>query len=101
MSRLLNRTFKHWSLLPAVLVFLLLTIYPIANLVRMSVSTIEFVEGTARWTFTPLRNLALLMNDSVLAAAAVNTTIFVIVAVAAEMALGLGLALLVARLARG
>jgi len=97
----LNRTFKHWSLLPAVLVFLLLTIYPIANLVRMSVSTIEFSGGVARWSFTPLSNLQLLIGDTVLGAAAVNTTVFVTVAVTAEMALGLGLALLVARLARG
>jgi len=48
----LNRSFKHWSLLPAVLIFLLLTLYPMVNLVRMSVSTIAFVEGTARWSFT-------------------------------------------------
>jgi multiple sugar transport system permease protein len=97
----LNRSFKHWSLLPAVLIFLLLTLYPMVNLVRMSVSTIAFVEGTARWSFTPAHNFRLLLNDAVLAAAAVNTAIFVIVAVAVEIALGLALALLVARLARG
>jgi multiple sugar transport system permease protein len=97
----LNRSFRHWSLLPAVLLFVALTLYPIVNLMRMSVSTITFAEGAARWEFTPARNLELLLNDGVLAAAAVNTTIFVIVAVAAEMLIGLGLALLVARLDRG
>jgi len=98
---LLNRGFKHWSLAPAALVFLLLTLYPIVNLVRMSVSTVEFSAGTVHWTFTPLRNVALLLGDTVLAAAVVNTAIFVVVAVALEVALGLALALLVARLDRG
>ncbi|MBK9606927.1 MAG: sugar ABC transporter permease [Betaproteobacteria bacterium] len=97
----LNRTFKHWSLLPAVVLFVALTIFPIANLVRMSVSTIEFAEGQARWTFTPAHNFSLLLADTVLWPAAVNTLVFVVVAVAVEMALGLGLALLVARLGRG
>ncbi|MBK7471742.1 MAG: sugar ABC transporter permease [Betaproteobacteria bacterium] len=97
----LNRTFQHWSLLPAVVLFVALTIFPIANLVRMSVSTIEFAEGQARWTFTPAHNFSLLLADTVLWPAAVNTLVFVVVAVAVEMALGLGLALLVARLGRG
>jgi multiple sugar transport system permease protein len=97
----LNRGFKHWSLAPAVLVFLLLTLYPIANLLRMSVSTVEFADGVAHWTWTPLRNVALLLSDTVLTAAIVNTAIFVVVAVVLEVGLGLALALLVARLDRG
>lgn len=97
----LNRTFRHWSLLPAVLLFVLLTVYPMVNLLRMSVSTIEFAEGHAKWTFTPARNFALLASDTVLPAALLNTAIFVVVAVAAEVAFGLFLALLVGRLDRG
>jgi multiple sugar transport system permease protein len=96
-----HRTFKYWSLLPATLVLLLLTVYPVANLLRMSVSTIEFAGGSAHWTFTPRHNVELLLGDHVLGAAAINTAIFVVVAVAAEMVIGLALALLVARLARG
>jgi multiple sugar transport system permease protein len=97
----LNRTFRHWSLLPAVLLFVLLTAYPVANLVRMSVSTIEFAQGTETWTLTPLRNLALLRSDEVIPPAVVNTLIFVVAAVAIEMVLGLALALLVAGVTRG
>lgn len=97
-TRTLNRTFRHWSLLPAVLLFLVLTVYPMVNLLRMSVSTVEFADGIARWTFTPAHNLGLLIADPVLVPAIVNTLVFVVVAVAAEMALGLALALLVARL---
>ena len=97
----LNRSFRHWSLLPAVLLFVLLTVYPMVNLLRLSVSTVEFAEGRAQWSFTPTRNVALLASDSVLPAAVLNTSIFVVVAVAAEVTLGLLLALLVGRLDRG
>jgi multiple sugar transport system permease protein len=98
---LANRTFRHWSLLPAVVLFVLLTAYPVVNLARMSVSTIEFLQGAEVWTFTPLRNLALLRADEVLSAALWNTLLFVVVAVIVEMVLGLGLALLVAGVTRG
>ncbi|HEY1325306.1 MAG TPA: sugar ABC transporter permease [Casimicrobiaceae bacterium] len=98
---LLNRTFRHWSLLPAVVLFVLLTVYPVANLVRMSVSTVEFAQGVERWTFTPLRNFALLRADEVIPDAVVNTAIFVVASVAIEMVLGLALALLVAGVTRG
>ena len=97
----LNRTFRHWSLLPAVVLFVLLTIYPVANLFRMSVSTIEFTQGGETWTFTPLTNLELLRVDEVIPAAVRNTLIFVVVAVAMEMFLGLALAIIVAGVARG
>lgn len=97
----LNRTFRHWSLLPAVLLFAVLTLYPVANLVRMSVSTIEFAQGSETWAFTPLRNLELLRADDVVPPAVRNTLLFVVVAVALEMLLGLALALLVAGVTRG
>jgi multiple sugar transport system permease protein len=97
----LNATFRHWSLIPAVVLFGVLTAYPVANLFRMSLSTIEFKGNTDFWTFTPKRNWDALWSDPSLGAAAVNTLIFVVVAVAAEMILGLGLALLVGAMTRG
>jgi len=97
----LNRTFRHWSLLPAVLLFALLTLYPTINLVRMSVSTIEFTQGAEVWTLTPARNLALMRADELIPPAIRNTLVFVVVAVAIEMVLGLALALLVAGVTRG
>ena len=101
LTLVLNRTFRHWSLLPAVALFVALTIYPVANLFRMSVSTIEFAQAGEAWTFTPLRNLALLRADEVVPAAVRNTLIFVVAAVAIEMVLGLALAIIVAGAARG
>jgi multiple sugar transport system permease protein len=97
----LNRTFRHWSLLPAVALFVVLTLYPAVNLLRMAVSTIEFTQGAEIWTFTPLRNLALLRADEVIPPAVRNTLVFVVVAVAVEMVVGLALALLVAGVKRG
>ena len=92
----LNRSFRHWSLLPAVLLFGALTLYPLLNLVRMSVSTVEFTQGAEIWTLTPRRNFDTLRTDDVLRPAIVNTVVFVAVSVAFEMALGLALAIAVA-----
>ena len=93
--------FRYASLLPAVVVLALLTVYPVVNLLRMSLSTIEFVQGSDVWTWTPMRNLAMLASDEVLRPALRNTFVFVIVSVAVEMVLGLALALAVAELGRG
>lgn len=98
---LIHNTFRYWSLLPAVVLLLVITVYPALHLVQMSVSTVEFIGGRDVWTFTPGRNLDLLLGDPVLPPAIVNTIIFVIVTVAAELTLGLALAILVARLPRG
>lgn len=97
----LNATFKHWSLAPAVLVFAALTLYPIANLLRMSVSTIRFRSGEELWSFTPRHNFDALLSDPGLQATVINTLIFVVVAVAVEMVVGLALALLVGGMTRG
>jgi len=82
-------------------VLAVLTAYPVANLLRMSLSTIEFAQGTDVWTWTPMRNLAMLAGDEVLRPALRNTFVFVMVSVAVEMVLGLALALVVAELGRG
>jgi len=97
----LNATFQHWSLLPAVLLFVLLTLYPIANLLRMSVSTIDFMHGSEVWSFTPGRNWASLLSEPALGPTVINTLIFVVVGVVVEVILGLGLALLVGSMTRG
>jgi multiple sugar transport system permease protein len=97
----LDRTFRYWSFAPAVVLLFVLTVFPIVNLVRMSVSSVQFVEGRAVWSFAARQNVEALLGDAVLGAAIVNTAIFVVVAVALEMLIGIGLALLVARLDRG
>lgn len=100
-SSLVNRSFRHWSLLPAVLLFVALTLYPLVNLVRMSVSTIEFAQGIEIWRFTPGANFAQLAADDVLRPALKNTVLFVVISVTVEMIIGLALAIAVAGLVRG
>jgi len=97
----INATFRHWSLLPAVILFAALTAYPAVDLARMSVSTITWQGAQDFWTFTPRRNFEALMSDPSLSAAVVNTLVFVAAAVVVEMVLGLALALLVGRMVRG
>ena len=67
----------------------------------MSVSTITFADGRELWAFTPARNLAALASDPGSRPTIVNTLLFVVVAVAIEMAAGLALALLVGGMTRG
>ena len=100
-AEVLNASFRHWSLLPAVLLFALLTAYPVVNLLRMAVSTIEFREGSERWSFTPLHNWSLLVADGALGPVVRNTLLFVVVAVAIETVAGLALALAVGAMSRG
>jgi len=97
---LLDRSFRYWSLVPAVLLFAALTLYPLLNLVRMSVSTVGFANGVETWTLTPLRNFAAVLEDDVVRPAVVNTLVFVAVSVAIEMVLGTALAIAVAGLSR-
>ena len=98
LAELLDRSFKYWALLPALLVLIALTVHPAFNLLRMSVSTIAFAEGAEVWALTPARNFELLLADWVFRTALRNTLIFVVAAVAAEMVLGFAVALLVSRL---
>jgi multiple sugar transport system permease protein len=96
-----NRTFRHWSMWPCLGFLLALSVYPVLQLVPMALSTIEFAGGKAVWTFTPRRNLELLLADEVLRDAIVNTLIFVVLSVAIEMVLGFFSALFIACMPRG
>jgi multiple sugar transport system permease protein len=99
--RWINATFRHWSLLPAVLLFAVLTAYPVVNLLRMSASTITWKGNADTWAFTPRHNFEAMTSDPSLSAAVLNTLMFVAVAVTVEMIVGLGLALLVGGMLRG
>lgn len=96
-----NATFRHWSLWPCLGFLLALSVYPVVQLVPMALSTIEFAGGQPVWSFTPRRNLELLLADHVLRDAIVNTIVFVVLSVAIEMVLGFFAALFIACLPRG
>ena len=90
-----NRTFRHWSLLPAVLLFVALTLYPLVNLVRMSVSTIEFAQGARDLDVHAARAIStqLLARRRRCGRRSSTPLVFVVVSVAVEMVLGLALAI--------
>jgi multiple sugar transport system permease protein len=91
----------RWAMLsPALAVYLLLALLPIANLLAMSLHVIKWDQGIAHWTFNALGHYAAMSGDPLLRAGAVNTLLFAVFSVAAEMALGLMLALFVSRVGR-
>lgn len=96
MSDFIDRHFKWFTLGPAAIVLLLLTVYPIVNLFFMAVSTITFQQAEEIWAFTPARNFNALLDDEIFRIALKNTIIFAVVSVLIETVLGLALAILVA-----
>ncbi|MEO8135222.1 MAG: sugar ABC transporter permease [Betaproteobacteria bacterium] len=89
------------TLAPALTVYLLLALLPIVNLLAMSVHVIRWDQGVAHWTFTGLSHFAALPSDPLVKAGTGNTLLFALFAVAAEMAIGLFLALFVSRVKAG
>jgi multiple sugar transport system permease protein len=98
---ILDHTFQHWALAPALILLILLTLYPALNLLRMSISRIEFVGGTDVWTFDAASNFRLFAQDWVFRTALKNTLIFVVAVVFLQMVLGFALALLARGLTAG
>ena len=96
----IDRTFKYWAVLPAILVLALFSLYPTIQLIRMSVSDVEFVEAQRVWTFVGLDHLRTALADPVVPDALRNTLVFVVVVVVVETTLGLILAFLVSRTRR-
>ncbi|WP_210529707.1 carbohydrate ABC transporter permease [Rubellimicrobium arenae] len=96
-----DRWFRWATLLPAVIVLVVLTVWPVANLLRMAVSTIEFTRDGASFAFTPAENLRRLAGDDLFFINLRTTVIFVVVSVILEMVLGFLLALMVSGVPRG
>ena len=92
---------RYYTLAPALTVYLFLALLPIANLLAMSVHDIRWLEGAAQWSFAGTRHFAELPRDPLVRAGFANTTLFAVLAVAAEMVIGFFLALLVSRVAAG
>jgi multiple sugar transport system permease protein len=94
----IDRHFRWFTLGPAVVVLVLLTLYPIVNLVFMAGSTITFEKAQEIWTPSLARNFRDLIDDDIFRIALWNTAIFAVAAVTIEMVLGLALAILVGSL---
>lgn len=96
-----DRHFKLLALLPAALMLIALTIYPVIELGFMSASKITFentelIREAAFWN-----NVDKLAGDWIYGKALTNTFYFVLVSTSIEMVLGFALALAVSELVKG
>ena len=76
-SGFLDRSFPYWTLLPAVIVFVVLSVYPMLNLVGMSLHVYRFEGGQEIATFNPWQNFSYFSGDPIIRPAIVNTIVFV------------------------
>lgn len=91
-----EKTLAYFLLAPAVFVLLALSIYPLINIVKLSLQVSS--GGATRWS---LNNFARLFSDQFFIDALLHTVIFAVAALTLEFLLGLGLAVLLNRHIRG
>ena len=92
---------RYMTLAPALLLFLLLTILPLANLLALSLHDVTWVDRQAIWRWVGGGNYARIPNDTLFRAGVWNTSVFAVVAVSIQMVLGLALALMTSAVVRG
>jgi multiple sugar transport system permease protein len=96
-----SRSARWWTLAPALVLFALVALLPIGQLVAMSLAQIDWIGGKAQWRFVGLDQYARVLHDALFRAGIVNTIIFAIAGVLAQMVLGFTLALMTTRVVRG
>ncbi|MGR3803724.1 carbohydrate ABC transporter permease [Marinibacterium profundimaris] len=93
-TRRRNALWRIGSLLPASLLLVALSIYPVFNLVGLSLSDVEWIDGRAHSEFIGFANFdQLFRHETVYWAGVRNTIIFAICAVTAQMIFGFSMAL--------
>lgn len=89
-----NAFWRIGSLLPAVLMLIVLTIYPVFNLIGLSFSEVEWIDGKSQSDFIGLANYEqLFKHETVYWIGVRNTIVFAICAVTLQMLLGFSMAL--------
>ena len=96
----MERFWKTGTLAPTVLIFSALTVLPIFNILFLSFHRVEWESGKSVWTFVEFLNYSRLLRDSVFHAGILNTIIFAICTVSAQILIGFALALLVSSIHR-
>lgn len=87
-----DRSIHFWLLLPAGLLFLVLTVFPLAYNVYISFHHFHFIRRI--FNFVGVRNYLRLLQDGLFLASIGNTLKFVALATVTEVTIGTGLALL-------
>ena len=91
---------RYWTLAPALLLFGAVALLPIGELVAMSLSQIDWVQGKAQWRFVGLEQYVRVLRDALFRTGVANTIVFAVSAVLIQMILGFALALLTTRITR-
>lgn len=92
---------RRWMLAPALLLFAAVAVLPIVELIAMSLTRIDWIQGKANWHFVGMDQYVRVFGDSLFRAGVANTLLFSIGAVLAQMVLGFALALMTTRVTRG
>ena len=90
-------SFKYWSVAPLIIVLFVFTVLPIFQLVQMSVSRLEFVEGELVSEFIGLGHFDDLAKDPIVGIAIKNTLVYVVTVVIIETITGFLLAVAISR----
>jgi len=98
---LIDRHFKTLAILPAAILLLALTVFPLIELFHMAVSRITFTNAEMIYEPAFWENVSKLSGDWIFRKALANTLVFVLASTSIEMILGLALALAVSELVRG
>lgn len=101
LSRMVDRIWPSLALGPSILLFLVLTLLPVANLLAMSFHEVTWQQGRAVWAPVGSAHYAALGTDPLFRAGVFNTAVFAVVAVSLQMLLGFALALLTSRVFHG
>ena len=90
-------SFKYWAVAPLLIILIIFTALPILQLLQMSVSELEFVEGELVSEFIGLGQLDNLAKDPIVGIAIKNTLVFVVAVVIIETITGFTLAVAISR----
>ena len=101
LSRMVDRIWPSLALGPSILLFLVLTLLPVANLLAMSFHEVTWQQGRAVWAPVGSAHYAALRADPLFRAGVFNTAVFAVAAVSLQMLLGFALALLTSRVFHG
>jgi len=96
-----DRLWRWLTFLPALGLMLLLGLLPLANLFVSSFQEVAWADGGATRSWVGLAHYRALLSDPLFGAGLSNTLVFAVCAVAGQMVLGLGLAILCSKATRG
>ncbi len=92
-----HESFRYWAVVPLLVVLIALTIFPIFELFRMSVSEINFEDGQISRDYVGLEYFNTLQRDIIAPIAIRNTLTYVVAVVIIETILGFLLAFAVSK----